>query len=192
MEEEAGALTKTTLIGGIDLVERSGQVESMAMSSFQPNNLGSTHRIMELRLGNKIRKAENMLEYRLQSAPIAQCDYRLLPTDFVVAAIERIGSRLPERGSNAYIRRIARNVSDDNRESVIDWIRALNLRAEDWVYVFWTADREGICINLPHFIEHYDDLWYPGADDVWVCPSSEEWVLEFSHEEELTVYSVYS
>ncbi len=130
-----------------------------------------------------------MLEYRLTSAKISESHYRLLARDFVVDAIERIGLRMPERGSDVYVRRAARNVLDDEREAVLEWLDALNLGAGEWVNVFWIADREGISVSLSSFVEHYDDLWHPGADDVWISPLSEEWVLEFSHEEEVTLYS---
>jgi hypothetical protein len=130
-----------------------------------------------------------VLEHRLPSAKISERLYRRLTKDFVMDAIGRIVSRLPERGGNAYVRRAARNVADDERAVVKEWIRVLNLRADDWVSVFWIADREGISTSLNTFVEHYDALWHPGADDVWIFPLSEEWVLEFSHEEEATLYS---
>jgi hypothetical protein len=130
----------------------------------------------------------NMLEHRLRSAHIPESQCRLLPKEFVVETIERLDSRLPERGGVEYVRRAVRDVSDDDRQAVVDWVQALDLPAMDWVNVFWIADREGVSMSLNNFIQHYDDLWYPAADDVWICPSSGEWVLEFSHEEEVSLY----
>lgn len=130
-----------------------------------------------------------MLEYRLPSAHVPESEYRLLAKDFVAEAVKRLGSRLPECGGNYYVRRATRNVSDDDRETVIEWVRDLNLPPEKWANVFWIADKEGICASLNNFVENYDDLWYPGADDVWICPSDEAWVLEFSHEEDVSFFS---
>jgi hypothetical protein len=130
-----------------------------------------------------------MLEHRLRSAHISEGQYSVLPKEFVAETIERLGLRLPERGGVEYARLTGRDVSDDDRQAVIDWLQSLNLPTADLVNVFWLADREGIRVNLNRFLEHYDDFWFPARDDVWICPVSSQWILEFSHEEEVSLYT---
>jgi hypothetical protein len=47
----------------------------------------------------------------------------------------------------------------------------------------WLGMGRAIALPYEEFVEHFDDLWFPGQDDVWLIDDQVTWLLTISHEE---------
>lgn len=75
------------------------------------------------------------------------------------------------------------DASDASRESVVQWLMQL-AKDSAKVDVVWYSVNEGLSMLYSHFVCHYDQLWFPGADDVAVVDANRSWVLLLDHEEQ--------
>jgi hypothetical protein len=129
-----------------------------------------------------------MLENRLISLRKMNNKYSLLSLKEVMQEIKQINCTIKENTNSITVTRLAKDIANDDRKEVLEWIHSLNLPLMDHVHAVWLAEREGIIIKLHNFLECYDDLWFPSSDDVLIFPLSVKWMLEFSHEEKLYYY----
>lgn len=80
-----------------------------------------------------------------------------------------------------------RDVSETAREDIIAWLAEVG-RPDARVRAYWISLGEGIEMFFSDFLEHYDDLWYPGADDVYVCDISGQFAIFLDHEERIAIW----
>lgn len=68
-------------------------------------------------------------------------------------------------------------------EAVRQFLRDQGIPGDERIYVHWWADRAGVELPYEAFVQHYDDLWFPGAHDVSVVSLQSRRIVEISHEE---------
>jgi hypothetical protein len=65
-----------------------------------------------------------------------------------------------------------------------EWLRRSQICVQ--VSIVWINLREGITIQFHHFVQFYDDLWFPSSDDLLIVSKDGPLAFAFSHEEVLT------
>ena len=75
------------------------------------------------------------------------------------------------------------NGTDADPVDIANWLAGLPVDLDARVIVIWRGERSAVRMSYRAFIQHYDDLWYPGADDLWVYGEMDHWLLGIDHEE---------
>jgi len=73
--------------------------------------------------------------------------------------------------------------ADVDSIGISNWLAHLPVDLDNNVVVIWLGDRSAATMAYRAFVQHYEELWYPGADDVWVYGEKDHWLLEIDHEE---------
>ena len=74
------------------------------------------------------------------------------------------------------------NLEDLDCQEVKDVLTPLSQHL-NIVYILWFSDNVICKIEYSHFIQFYDDLWYPASDDILIVPADYKWIISIDHEE---------
>ncbi len=75
------------------------------------------------------------------------------------------------------------NVEYMSNAEIRDVLRSIGGQVQGSAYLINFGVDVAIALSYEEFVEHFDDLWFPGRDDVWLIDDQVTWLLTISHEE---------